>query len=294
LRCAACDDRSFIGSNAASAVPKSLMSAFDPLRSFKQLVAYWRRGRFMHIDLPKAFKGWRKVAGEIAIIVVGVLIALGLDQYVQARQWRQQVAQAEEGFQWELALGAQDAYERLAIQPCLQGRIRELAERLNREDPRWSALPLELNAKYYRNALPVVYRAPYRTVFMDAWRNALADQTLNHLSSQRSSQLSGLYKAREEFGRLQEQELQAAGRLTPLAYDRPLDADGRREMLQVLAEIDRTNTLLIRNSEELLAALKKFEVKFGKAEVAAMRKEVLDVQRDYRGSCVQELPLDLD
>lgn len=248
----------------------------------------------MRFDLPKGLKGWRKVVGEIAIIVVGVLIALGLDQYVQARQWREQVEQAEQAFQGELALGAEDAYERLAIQPCLQDRIAELAKRLNREEPRWRAFPEELSSKYYRNVLPVVYRPPYRTIFIDAWRNALADGTLNHLSVERSAQLSGLYKAREEFGRLQELELEAAGRLTPLAYDRLLDADGRREMLGVLAEVDRSNTLLIRNSEELLGALKRFGVRFGKADVAAMRREVLGVQRDYRGSCVQNLPLDLD
>ena len=65
-------------------------------------------------------------------------------------------------------------------------------------------------------------------------------------------------------------------------------------MLGVVAEIDRANTLLIRNSEETLGALKQFGVKFGHADVAAMRKEVLDVQSDYRGSCVQALPLELD
>ena len=248
----------------------------------------------MRISLPRALQGWRKVVGEIAIIVIGILIALGLDQYVQAQQWRQQVEQAEAAFVGELALGAQDAYERLAIQPCLQGRIRELADHLNRDEPRWNALPLKLSTKYYRNVLPVVYRPPYSAVFMDAWRNALADQTLNHLSTERAAQFSALYKAREEFGRVQEDELEAAGRLTPLAYDRPLDAEGRREMLGVVAEIDRANTFLIRNSEETLAALKRFGVKFGKADVAAMRQEVLDVQRDYRGSCVQDLPLDLD
>ena len=248
----------------------------------------------MHINLPRALQGWRKVAAEIAIIVVGVVIALALDQYVQARQWRQQVKHAETAFEGELAIGAQDTYERLVIQPCLQGRISELAEQLNRDEARWSALPMKLSSRYYRNVLPVVYRPPYRTVFIDAWRNALADGTLNHLSADHSAQLSGLYKAREEFGRLQEQELEAAGRLTPLAYDRPLDANGRREMLSVLASIDRTNTLLIRNSEEMLAALKQFGVKFGKADVAAMKREVLSVQRDYRGSCVQDLPLDLD
>ena len=240
----------------------------------------------MRFDLPKGLKGWRKVVGEIAIIVVGVLIALGLDQYVHARQWREQVEQAEQAFQGELALGAEDAYERLAIQPCLQDRIAELARRLNREEPRWRAFPEELEFEILPQRAARRLPAALRTIFINAWRNALADGTLNHLSVERSAQLSGLYKAREEFGRLQELELEAAGRLTPLAYDRLLDADGRREMLGVLAEVDRSNTLLIRNSEELLGALKRFGVRFGKADVAAMRREVLGVQRDYRGWCV--------
>jgi hypothetical protein len=248
----------------------------------------------MRIDLSQALQGWRKIAGEIAIIVAGVLIALGLDQYVEARHWRQQVKQAETAFRNELGVGAQDAYERLVIQPCLQGRIKELAEQLNRDEPLWKALPLKLNAKYYRNVLPVVYRPPYTAVFNDAWRNALADQTLNHIPSEHAAQLSALYKSKEEFGRVQDQELAAASRLTPLAYDRPLDTNGRREMLGVLAEVDRSNTLLIRLSEDTLRGLKQFGIKFGKKDVAAMREGVLEVQRDYRGSCVQALPLDLD
>ena len=36
----------------------------------------------MHLQLPKPLHGWREFAGEVGIIVLGVLIALGLEQLV--------------------------------------------------------------------------------------------------------------------------------------------------------------------------------------------------------------------
>jgi hypothetical protein len=37
----------------------------------------------MHVHLPKPMHGWRAFAGEVGIIVLGVLIALGAEQVVQ-------------------------------------------------------------------------------------------------------------------------------------------------------------------------------------------------------------------
>ena len=37
-------------------------------------------GALMHFHLPKPLHGWREFAGEVGIIVIGVLIALGADQ----------------------------------------------------------------------------------------------------------------------------------------------------------------------------------------------------------------------
>ena len=37
----------------------------------------------MHIHLPKPLQGWREFAGEVGVIVLGVLIALSADQIVQ-------------------------------------------------------------------------------------------------------------------------------------------------------------------------------------------------------------------
>ena len=38
----------------------------------------------MHFHLPKPLHGWREFAGEVGIIVVGVLIALAAEQVVKS------------------------------------------------------------------------------------------------------------------------------------------------------------------------------------------------------------------
>lgn len=45
----------------------------------------------MHFHLPKPLHGWRVFAGEVGIIVLGVLIALGAEQAVEAAHHRYQV-----------------------------------------------------------------------------------------------------------------------------------------------------------------------------------------------------------
>lgn len=42
----------------------------------------------MRINIPKPMHGWRVFAGEVGIIVIGVLIALGAQQVVEALHWR--------------------------------------------------------------------------------------------------------------------------------------------------------------------------------------------------------------
>lgn len=37
----------------------------------------------MHFHMPKPLHGWREFAGEVGIIVIGVLIALGAEQVVE-------------------------------------------------------------------------------------------------------------------------------------------------------------------------------------------------------------------
>src|SRR5512142_2184012 len=78
----------------------------------------------MHIHLPKPLHGWREFAGEVGIIVIGVLIALGAEQMVESWQWREKVGRAEAAMRLELAQDdGPQAYGRLAIGTCLDQQI---------------------------------------------------------------------------------------------------------------------------------------------------------------------------
>ena len=56
----------------------------------------------MHFHLPKPLHGWRAFAGEVGIIVIGVLIALGAQQHVEAANWRREVADFRDSVRGEM------------------------------------------------------------------------------------------------------------------------------------------------------------------------------------------------
>src|SRR5881398_1551988 len=137
----------------------------------------------MHFHLPKPTHGWREFAGEVGIIVLGVLIALGAESLLEDWRWQQQVGESNEVFKTELGEAAGNAYERLALQDCLTARLKQIAAQLNEPGPAWRGMPAHFNgaAAFYHSALPVVYRPPTRTASTEGWRSALANGTFNHL-----------------------------------------------------------------------------------------------------------------
>ncbi|MCL6699625.1 hypothetical protein LZ496_12635 [Sphingomonas sp. NSE70-1] len=80
----------------------------------------------MKVDLPRPLHGWRKFAGEVGIIVLGVLLALGAEQLAQTVHIRSDTAEAFEAVKSELALSAGVYEERVAQQPCLDQRLKQL------------------------------------------------------------------------------------------------------------------------------------------------------------------------
>jgi hypothetical protein len=57
----------------------------------------------MHFHLPKPLHGWREFVGEIGVIVIGVLIALGAEQAIEAIHERSEAAQLRSALEAELA-----------------------------------------------------------------------------------------------------------------------------------------------------------------------------------------------
>ena len=86
----------------------------------------------MHVHLPKPLHGWRAFAGEVGIIVIGVLIALGAEQVVQSAHQRGEGRQANDVIRGELEYNLARLKSRLATRSCVERRIGEIQQLLDR------------------------------------------------------------------------------------------------------------------------------------------------------------------
>jgi len=80
----------------------------------------------MHFHLPKPLHGWREFAGEVGIIVVGVLIALGAEQVVEDIHWRHTIANERKALNADVADMWSAESARVVIQRCVDSRLGEL------------------------------------------------------------------------------------------------------------------------------------------------------------------------
>ncbi len=251
----------------------------------------------MHFHLPKPLHGWREFAGEVGIIVLGVLIALTAESLLEDLRWHRQVEQATDAFKAELAAAALAAYERQIVQQCLMQRLKAIADKLNEPGEQWTGMPEHFSGaqKYYNNVLPVVYRAPFRPIVSDAWQNAIDNGTINHLSAKRAGALESAYEVVRGFVARQNDEGLAETRLAPLATNRMLDANARIQMVQAVGDLDRINNTLVGGGETLLDAIRGARLEFNNGDIQKYRADVIKLQREYRGVCVRtDLPLSLD
>ena len=85
----------------------------------------------MHFHLPKPLHGWREFAGEVGIIVLGVLIALGAGQVAEKAHQRQEGIQAEQVIRNEIGLNLGRLQSRRGIYGCVRGRIDEIQKLLD-------------------------------------------------------------------------------------------------------------------------------------------------------------------
>ena len=102
----------------------------------------------MHFHLPKPLHGWREFAGEVGIIVVGVLIALGAEQVVEAVHHQASAQEAKLNVETEIADDLASMASRRAIQGCVGRRLTEIGQyvaALNRGErphpPTWVGRP---------------------------------------------------------------------------------------------------------------------------------------------------------
>lgn len=102
----------------------------------------------MHVDLPKPLHGWRVFVGEVGVVVLGVLIALGAQQVADKLNERAEAREARKSIQEELATYMGRLESRWGVRGCIARRLDEIQALLDQAErggqfnrPNWVGRP---------------------------------------------------------------------------------------------------------------------------------------------------------
>lgn len=227
----------------------------------------------MHVHPPKPLHGWRAFLGEVGIVVLGVIIALGAEQLVEGWHWNEKVKSAEEVMRLELAEdNGPQAYGRLIIARCLSGELTRIYDGAGQA-------PVTTLRQWAR-----AYRPPYRTWDSEAWKTVLGSDVGSHMGSQRLIKWSSPYRiiiGMTEANRVERGLAVDLGETLPPSGD-PTAADLQRLRLTV-AQLQSLNSQMSRSSELLLARSRAL----GASVPEALQRDLLRQAQAIYGSCAR-------
>jgi hypothetical protein len=226
----------------------------------------------MHVHLPKPLHGWREFAGEVGIIVLGVLIALGAEQAVENWHWHQKVGHAEDAMRLELAKDdGPQAYGRVLIGPCLDAQLARIHDGIGHVPPG------------QLRQLALAYLPPFRSWDSEAWKAVLGSDVGSHMGPERLVQWSSPYRVITDMTTSNKAERDLATELREMLspVGEP-SADALQTLRRDAAQLQTANSGLFRASQLLLARSQAL----GAPVPRAMQQELFLEARRMYGGCV--------
>ena len=191
---------------------------------------------------------------EFTVVVLGVLVALGLENLVQEARYRGDARDLERAIISDLAEAVEQSTERQAVKACLARQLQTLLHRVD-----GNTVDLTDEFAVPRSAFPYVlsqgYRSPTRVWNTASFDRALGSEAFKRIPNGRAANYAALFAQIELQDEFSQMEFLAASRLAPLALHQPnIDAQVRAEALKDIANVDRIQALLAIGSEQIIEA----------------------------------------
>ena len=180
--------------------------------------------------------GWNAVAWELGIVTLGVLIALGAQQWAEARSWDSKVAASKAALREELKEHYNYAVEFRVVYPCLKAQVDALRNRVISSGPVLDPAPI-----YHEPHNEYVFRLPDKFYPTDAWQEAISDGTVQRFDPSIRRQFAGHYASLERLARLNLANNETDETLMALARRMPLDPSVR---FNIVGQIERLSRRL--------------------------------------------------
>ena len=230
----------------------------------------------MHVHLPKMLHSWRELAREVVIIVVGVLIALFLEQLVEARHWRQKVITAEAAMRRELLEDdGPQVYQRAAMHPCVVASLDAIRAAVESDGNRTEIA--KLIDKYWMD---------FRTYDQLALNAATASDVASHMPREQLNDMTDVYETMPLMEHTNAQEAMDFARLRAFRRTGGAVSDEEKDRLLGAVEALRSEDQIIwLKTRTKLPELRKV----GWLD-ASRTNYFMANARDHYGACVRELP----
>lgn len=183
------------------------------------------------LSLPQPPAGWASVWWELAIVTVGVLIALCLGAVAADIGWRFEVGNGRDQVRHEVAFNIAIVDDSVAKAACVERRLAELGG-------------IMAEASQTRRLPPIgrIYRAPSYSWPTGIWESQIAAQTAAHYPAAELAALTRLYR---RFAVHKEADDQANEAWTVLNMmvgpGRPLDATTEGALYEALTRARSAN-----------------------------------------------------
>lgn len=181
----------------------------------------------MEIHKPKPVHNWRELASEIGVIVVGILIALGLEQAVATRHLHEDMRVEREAIRSELRGNLVTADLLRQMKDCTTIQIQELSSAISRGDR------ARVRSLMAMSALPRPVGWPDAS-----WQAFLASDASKAFDLAERQNYSGLYAFVDALNRKQERYVNSYARLRALALsDLAASPEAARVEVSEMAEM---------------------------------------------------------
>lgn len=232
----------------------------------------------MDIHLPKVPHSLRELAKEIAIIVLGVLIALFFEQMVQDWEWRQKVRAADRAMREELLNDdGPEIYVDAAIHPCIVSRLNAIRSAVESDKPRAEIAKLIDD-----------FWTPFYTYDSTAYTAAEASQVSFHFDPKQLYPFTQVYASMPIVNQIN--ALQAHDTAALKAFRRTGGAVSGEEADRVLAAVEA-----LRSDDHTMWFGAQFTLPFIRS-VGPVNREftqmTMRAMRRHYGDCVKDLPPD--
>ena len=206
----------------------------------------------MEVHRPKPIHSWQEFLSEIAVVVIGVVIALSAEQLLQGLELRAKVRHAEEQMRAELALDdGPQVLQRIALAPCVEESLSRIRTAIEQGEPR--AAVLEAVERF---------DPPRHTWDSVAFQAATVNNVLPHLPADQLWRWAYVYSMMPLLDRANEREFLDIARIRALSrVGGPLGEAERVRLLEAVEALRRDNEDIVTHVTPTAGAIRELGIR---------------------------------